>query len=102
LSACGAMDCFVASLLAMTKQLLRRRGGRTRHCERSEAIHLSACGAMDCFVASLLAMTKQLLRRRGEPAVLQVRLQPRPLGGGFPGILVLDVAVAADRLGQAG
>src|SRR6478672_7738010 len=27
----------------------------TRHCERSEAIHLSACCAMDCFAA--LAMT---------------------------------------------
>ena len=27
----------------------------SRHCERSEAIHLSTCGAMDCFAA--LAMT---------------------------------------------
>jgi hypothetical protein len=29
--------------------------GTTRHCERSEAIHLAACGSMDCF--ALLAMT---------------------------------------------
>src|SRR6478672_9482558 len=26
-------------------------GMSTRHCERSEAIHLSACRAMDCFAA---------------------------------------------------
>src|ERR1700760_2263888 len=32
----------------------------SRHCERSEAIHISTCCAMDCFVASLLAMTRRL------------------------------------------
>ena len=34
----------------------RRRRGFSRHCERSEAIHLST-RQMDCFVASLLAKT---------------------------------------------
>src|SRR5260370_22285999 len=24
----------------------------SRHCERSEAIHITACGGMDCFVAN--------------------------------------------------
>src|SRR5215203_526112 len=37
----------------------------SRHCERSEAIHLSTCGAMDCFAA--LAMTGRDLLRSVPP-----------------------------------
>ncbi len=41
----------------------------TRHCERSEAIHLSAYGTMDCFVASLLAMTSYRTTPDENPAL---------------------------------
>jgi hypothetical protein len=75
------MDCFVASLLAMTGE------GTVppRHCEHSEAIHRATSGDVDCFVASLLAMTVVTVlwvRNDGEPptpvipgraAILEIR-----------------------------
>jgi len=45
----------------------------TRHCERSEAIHVAACRDMDCFVALLLAMTK----RNHSGSLLTFRTQAR-------------------------
>jgi hypothetical protein len=45
------VDCFVATLLAMTMDRIKR------HCERSEAIQRDAGRRMDCLVAAPLAMT---------------------------------------------
>jgi hypothetical protein len=57
------LDCFVASLLAMTIPPAIvpitpcHCKGPPRHCERSEAIQRDGLLPLDCFVASLLAMT---------------------------------------------
>ena len=35
----------------------------SRHCERSEAIHLSTCGAMDCFASLAMTTTTSFVAR---------------------------------------
>jgi hypothetical protein len=66
------LDCFVASLLAMTMILPSLRAA-PRYCERSEAIQRGGHPRLDCFVATLLAMTTVLPSLRVSPPSLRAK-----------------------------
>ena len=94
-----ALWLWVPAFAGTTKRVSVRAPTNSRHCERSEAIHVAARERMDCFVASLLAMTQTQLRdlaacfARG---LIRSFRPPRTEGAGNAGRPMRPIAACAE------